>query len=73
MENNIVIDLNKFVGKSPRELKTHIEQIMSNIKCYVNVTGPNQTTYKKEFRFSNSINLKIDFEDYNLVEIKNEN
>lgn len=73
MENKIVIDLNKFVGKSPRELKTHIEQIISNIKCSVNVPGPNQKTRKIEFRLSNSLNLKVDYEDYNLVEIINEN
>lgn len=73
MENKIVIDLNEFLGKSPRELKTHIEQTISNIKCYVDVPGPNQKTRRLDFSLSNSINLKVDYEDYNLIEIKNEN
>ena len=73
MENKIVIDLNRFVGKSPRELKTHIEQTIANIKCYVDVPGRNQKIRRFDFRLSNSINVKVEYEDYNLVEIKNEN
>ena len=73
MENKIVIDLDKFKGKSSRELKAHIEQIISNIKCYVEVPGPNQKTRRIDFRLTNSIDIQAAYSDYNLDDIKNEN
>ncbi len=33
----IVIDLESFKGKTPQDLKAHIEQFLSNIKCVVKV------------------------------------
>jgi len=73
MENKIVIDLEKFKGQSPRDLKTHIEQALSNIKCYVEVPGPNQTTRLKDFRPFRTIDIKTDYEQYRLVDVINEN
>lgn len=73
MKNKIVIDLEKFKGQSPRDLKTHIAQALSNIKCYVEVPGPNGKTSRIDFRPFGTIDLRTDYEQYKLVEIINEN
>lgn len=73
MENRIVIDLEKFKGKSSRDLKTHIEQILSNIKCSVQIPGPNGKLEQRDFRLFESMHLKASYEDYCLTDIVNEN
>ncbi|ASO06039.1 hypothetical protein [Arenibacter algicola] len=73
MENKIVIDLEDFKGKTSRDLKAHIEQILSNIKCSVEVPGPNQKIRRIDFRISKSIDLRTEYADYKLVDIVNEN
>ena len=71
--DKIIIDLEEFKGKTPRELKTHIEQTISNIKCTVKVPSRDGHGRLKDFRLSGIIDLNVSFKDYFLEDIINEN
>lgn len=73
MGNKLIIDLDKFEGQTSRDLKAYIEQNLSNIKCSVEVPGPNEKPRLINFRLFSTIDLRTDYGDYKLVDVINEN
>ena len=73
MNKKIIIDLDTFKGKTPRDLKAYIEQVLSNIKCVVKVPTSDGHGRLEDFRLSSSIDLNVSFKDYFLEDVINEN
>lgn len=71
--NTITIDLEKFKGKTSKDLKAHIEQILSNIKCVVKVPSRDGKGRLVNFRLTSNIDLNVNYKEYYLQDIINEN
>ncbi|TSE06978.1 hypothetical protein [Aquimarina algiphila] len=74
MENKLIIDLSLFIGKTPNELRSHIDLLISNIKCDVELPGRNGIR-TEEVRLVDSLNFKKlgALGEYKITEIINQN
>lgn len=73
MNDKIIIDLASFKGRTPRDLKAHIEQVISNVKCVVKVPSPDSQGRLAEFRLTGAIDLNVSDKEYFLEDVVNEN